>query len=423
MSGAARYAAVLRIHVALLVASMLARLPYGLFGLAVILYLAEARGSYAVAGMVNGAFAIGAAVGVPWQSRIIDRLGQRRVLLPAAVVDATATGLLIALTEAGAPTLALVVCDSSAALPCRTSAARCGRSGRSCSPAATILTSTAFALDSVAIELLFTLGPLVAALIIAVASPVTALVASAACVLTGTIMFVTRPPSREWRPHAQADRMAASAHCAPRACGRSRSRRFRSASARRGRDQPSRVRGGARRTQLAGVLLATWAIASAIGGLHGARSWPRPLGAIYLGSPCSCRSGTCPALLSPSIPAMALLILPAGLLIAPLGAAGNQLIGRRAGWRGDGVLRLAGHGDPRRLRRRVVDRRAARRDRRLARMLRRRGALGRHGRRRRLPVPRHAGGRRAGPGVAAPSVALAQSGFACQARCSLDSPS
>jgi hypothetical protein len=68
MSGAARYAAVLRTpHVTpLLVASMLARLPYGLFGLAVILYLAEARGSYAVAGLVNGAFAVGAAVGVPW---------------------------------------------------------------------------------------------------------------------------------------------------------------------------------------------------------------------------------------------------------------------------------------------------------------------------------------------------------------------
>jgi predicted MFS family arabinose efflux permease len=40
--------------------------------------------------------------------------------------------------------------------------------------------------------------------------------------------------------------------------------------------------------------------------------------------------GYLPALLSPSIAAMALLILPAGLLIAPLGAAGNQLIGRVA---------------------------------------------------------------------------------------------
>src|SRR5215208_3178507 len=112
MSGRARYSAVLRApHVMpLLVASMLARLPYGLFALAAILYLADARGSYAVAGLVDGAFAIGAAVGTPWQSRLIDRLGQRQVLLPAALLDVTATGLLIALTESGAPTLALVAC-------------------------------------------------------------------------------------------------------------------------------------------------------------------------------------------------------------------------------------------------------------------------------------------------------------------------
>ena len=94
MSGRARYMEILRLpHVApLLLASMLARLPYGLYALAAILYLAEARDSYAVAGLVDGAFAIGAAVGAPWQSRLIDRLGQRRVLLPAALLDASRPG-------------------------------------------------------------------------------------------------------------------------------------------------------------------------------------------------------------------------------------------------------------------------------------------------------------------------------------------
>jgi len=40
----------------------------------------------------------------------MDRLGQRRVLLPLAVLDAAATATLIALTESGAPTAALVAC-------------------------------------------------------------------------------------------------------------------------------------------------------------------------------------------------------------------------------------------------------------------------------------------------------------------------
>src|ERR687890_884066 len=97
MSGRARYAAILRTpHVApLLVASMVARLPFGMFALAVVLYLAEERGSYAVAGLVDGAFGIGAAIGSPLQSRAIDRLGQRRVMLPLAVADAGATAALI----------------------------------------------------------------------------------------------------------------------------------------------------------------------------------------------------------------------------------------------------------------------------------------------------------------------------------------
>ena len=40
--------------------------------------------------------------------------------------------------------------------------------------------------------------------------------------------------------------------------------------------------------------------------------------------------GFLPALAAPSLVAMAFLILPAGLLIAPLGAAGNQLVGEVA---------------------------------------------------------------------------------------------
>ena len=59
MSGRARYAAVLRMpHVApLLFASMLARLPFGLYALALVLYLAQARGSLRRRRPVDGAFA------------------------------------------------------------------------------------------------------------------------------------------------------------------------------------------------------------------------------------------------------------------------------------------------------------------------------------------------------------------------------
>ena len=55
--------------------------------------------------------------------------------------------------------------------------------------------------------------------------------------------------------------------------------------------------------------------------------WTRPLRAVYLRIAALLPLGFLPALLAPSVAAMALLIIPAGLLIAPLGAAGNQLVG------------------------------------------------------------------------------------------------
>ena len=105
MSGRERYAAVLRVpHVLpLVLASMLARLPTGIEGLAVVLYISQARGSFATAGLVSGGFALGAAAGGPLQSRLIDHMGQRAVLVPAALGNAAAVGALIALTELGAP--------------------------------------------------------------------------------------------------------------------------------------------------------------------------------------------------------------------------------------------------------------------------------------------------------------------------------
>ena len=334
MSGRARYAAVLRMpHVApLLVASMLARLPFGIYALALVLYLVHERDSFAVAGLVDGAFGIGAAVGSPLQSRLIDRLGQRRVLLPLAIVDVTATGALVALTESGAPTAALMACGlvGGFAIP------NVGAALRTLWPELLRrredLMPAAFALDSVAIELLFTAGPLIAAAVIALVSPIAALALSAVCTIAGVALFVVQPPSRDWKPDERAGSHGA--------LGALRSGGVRTLML---ATLPVGFCFGAIEISLpafaqelgapewAGVLLSVWALASAIGGLaYGARNWRLPLDSVYLRLAALLPLGFLPALAAPSVAAMALLIVPAGLLIAPLGAAGNQLIGQLA---------------------------------------------------------------------------------------------
>jgi MFS family permease len=329
-----RYAGVLRApHVTpLLLASMLARLPYGVFALAAILYLADARDSYAVAGLVDGAFGLGAAAGAPWQSRLIDRVGQSRVLVVAAVVDVTATGLLITLTEASAPTVALVACGlvGGVAVPNVGGALRTMWAGLL--EGRESLLATAFALDSVALEALFTAGPLVAAAVIAVASPLAALVVSAGCSLTGTLAFIAQRPSRAWRPDPRTrsvGRLGALSSSGVRTLA------FAALPVGFCFGTVEIALPGFAQThghrELAGVLLATWSVGSLLGGiLYGAIAWRRPLDSVYVWMSALLPLGFLPALLAPSIPAMTLLIMTAGVLIAPQAAACNQLIGNVA---------------------------------------------------------------------------------------------
>src|SRR5262245_7755022 len=109
-----RYARVLRApHVrALVVSSVLARLPIGIVALALILFVEEETGSFAQAGAVSGAFAVFGGLVAPLQGRLIDRLGQTRVLAPLVVVHTTALTAIIVAGLAGAPLGVLLVLAS-----------------------------------------------------------------------------------------------------------------------------------------------------------------------------------------------------------------------------------------------------------------------------------------------------------------------
>src|SRR5687767_3479967 len=72
----------------LLGAALVARLPFGINGLAIVLFLRDQTGSFSVAGAVAGALALGAGVGAPFMGRFVDRRGPR-VLLPLAAGNAT----------------------------------------------------------------------------------------------------------------------------------------------------------------------------------------------------------------------------------------------------------------------------------------------------------------------------------------------
>jgi MFS family permease len=182
---------------ALLGTAVLARLPAGVSALALVLFLEARTGSFAVAGLVAGALTIGAAIGAPLQGRLVDARGARRVLLPLSLLHAAGLGALVYLGHAGAGVLAmtLVAVVAGAALPPVSSVTRTlwpvllgGDAG---------LLNAAFALDSVLIELVFVVGPLLAAGIAVLADPAGALAVSAAAVVFGTAAFTSLAPVRE----------------------------------------------------------------------------------------------------------------------------------------------------------------------------------------------------------------------------------
>jgi MFS family permease len=327
-----RYAEVLRVpHVATLIAAtLLARFPIGINALALILYLREETGSFAIAGIVAGGLAAGAGIGAPVQGRLVDGFGARRVLVPLAVIHAAALGSVIGLSELGAPAAILTACSFLAgfAIPPTSSVLRSMWPSllRDNPP----LLQPAYALDSVLIELIFILGPLLTAVLAAAFSPASALIVSAVSVVVGTTWFTAQRPSREIEPDREATRAAGRFGALSSPGVRSLILTSLPAGIGIGMCEValpafSRAEGAA---ELAGLLLATWSLGSAVGGLvYGALPRGAALCRVHLAVSALLPLGLLPLAAAPSVVVMAALVIPAGMFIAPLLATRNELIG------------------------------------------------------------------------------------------------
>src|SRR5918992_1110765 len=111
-SGMARYRALLGLPGARvpIVASASGSLAIGMFALAILLLVRDATGSFADAGRVVGAFGLANALGAVSQGRLMDRLGQQRVLRAAGIGHALAVAAFVVAAERGAGTAVLLLC-------------------------------------------------------------------------------------------------------------------------------------------------------------------------------------------------------------------------------------------------------------------------------------------------------------------------
>ncbi len=190
------------------VSAAVARLTLAMIPLGILVLVEQVRQGYAIAGVVAGAYALGAAVGTPLWGRLMDRFGQIAVLLPTAVTSAALLVVLALATTGGAPDQALVAI-----------AAGVGLSYPAISPA---LRSTfrivfpdqqarrvAFALDATSVELAFVCGPLLLSGLLLPGIPLLPLLVTAGLLGGGGVAYCTTGVAR--RASAAVQR-AASGH-------------------------------------------------------------------------------------------------------------------------------------------------------------------------------------------------------------------
>jgi MFS family permease len=203
-AGAGRYTALLSLPGARwpLVASVAGSMPIGMYGLGILLLVRDANGSFAVAGRVVGAFGLANALGAVAQGRLMDRLGQPRVLRPAALVHVAMLAALVVAATRGAPSwaLALFALGGGGSLPQVPAAMR---SLWSALVADEDRRQTAYALVTIVFEVSVVTAPVLVAAIAAVASPAAAVLIAAAIGGTGALCFAATDASRSWRgaPH------------------------------------------------------------------------------------------------------------------------------------------------------------------------------------------------------------------------------
>jgi len=185
---------------------MLGRLPMGLAGLAILLYVQSGTASFAVAGLVSAVYMLGVAGIAPLIGRMIDRIGPRSLLILCALVYPAALVALVVLVEHAAHTgwLALAALVGGAVLPPITI---CIRTLLPRMLQDADLLQTAYSVDSILIESIFVAGPALIAFFVALEFRAGAVLFAAACALAGSVLFMRTPAIRRWpRPAAYQSR-------------------------------------------------------------------------------------------------------------------------------------------------------------------------------------------------------------------------
>jgi MFS family permease len=305
------------------------RLPFAVVPLSVILLMREEGYHYGQVGAVVGAEALAVGLTAGFVGRLVDRVGRRQVILVTGAMTALVLCGQTASILANAPVWLLVTLAALQGATIPPISASMRALWARLVPEERL--ESAYAFDAIQLELVFVLGPLIAAGLATALSPAVGLFLSAGCYAVAALGFATAPAAAAVGPEEQVQRT----RLGPLSSPGMRTLLFAGA--------VTAVSFGALEVALpafaeaegsrgaVGPLITVWALGSLIGGLwYGGRSWSSPpekrflvlMGLLVLGS--------APLPFAPSIGAMGFVLLLTGMAIAPLTTVEYALVDRLA---------------------------------------------------------------------------------------------
>jgi predicted MFS family arabinose efflux permease len=171
--------------------ALVARLPIAMDTIGIVLLVTGSGRSYGLAGAMSAAYLLAAAVLAIPQARLVDRLGQTRVLTVAALVFAVAMTSFVVLVHEDRPEWAAfaAVLVAGAAFP---QVGACVRTRWSHVLTDRVDIDTAYALESAVDEVVFITGPILVTVIATAWSPVAALSIAIIAGTAGTLFFAAQ---------------------------------------------------------------------------------------------------------------------------------------------------------------------------------------------------------------------------------------
>jgi MFS family permease len=310
-------------------AGLVARMPMSMIGIGTVLMVQTLYGSYAMAGRVSAVLVVAQAVVSPQVARLVDRAGQRRVMLPLLVTTTAGLLGLVVAAVLGAPEWVLWVLAAvgGGAQGSYGSMVRARWSYLLGDPRRL---HTAYSLESALDEVVFIVGPVLATVLATGVTPSSGVLAATIAGAVGGVWFLgqraTEPP--------------ASGVATPADGAASRSAIlmpgmlvlavvFVAMGVMFGSADVSTVAFAeeAGSKGAAGVVLACFAAGSMLSGFaYGARHWVSPLSRRFAIGACALAAGVSLFFLVDHLVALAAVMFMTGFAIAPTLINGNALV-------------------------------------------------------------------------------------------------